>query len=153
MAEKRFQLDTVTNVWSADDLHRLFFLGFFCFTRMPRLIYQTPLPKNKSPMLLGPIAKEHSVCRSFVLLPRPHTQTHLALWCLCAFVNEEILIPGWDIALSWGNHAWCSLRASSSRGRIKQAETGTVLFAFFFLFYFFKSQNKIWINKYYITLH
>lgn len=33
-------------------------------------------------------------------LVRPETPTP-ALWCLCVFVNEEILVPWWDIALSW----------------------------------------------------
>jgi len=33
------------------------------------------------------------------------TQTHFALWCLCAFANEEILVPGWDIAVSWATSA------------------------------------------------
>lgn len=29
----------------------------------------------------------------------------LSLWCLCVFVNEEILVPWWDIALSWADSA------------------------------------------------
>lgn len=35
-------------------------------------------------------------------LVRPETPTP-ALWCLCVFVNEEILVPWWDIALSWAD--------------------------------------------------
>lgn len=34
--------------------------------------------------------------------PLVHPRTPApSLWCLCVFVNEEILIPWWDIALSW----------------------------------------------------
>lgn len=68
------------------------------------LIYWTSVARSRSS---GLVTEEHCVCRWFVLLPCPHTQSHLTLWCLCAFLNEEILIPGWDIALSWGNQALC----------------------------------------------
>lgn len=37
-------------------------------------------------------------------LVRPKTPTP-SLWCLCVFVNEEILVPWWDIALSWADSA------------------------------------------------
>lgn len=37
-------------------------------------------------------------------LVHPETPTP-SLWCLCVFVNEEILIPWWDIALSWADSA------------------------------------------------
>lgn len=37
-------------------------------------------------------------------LVRPKTPTP-SLWCLCAFVNEEILVPWWDIAVSWADSA------------------------------------------------
>lgn len=37
-------------------------------------------------------------------LVHPETPTP-SLWCLCVFVNEEILVPWWDIALSWADSA------------------------------------------------
>lgn len=46
--------------------------------------------------------------RGGVFADRPlvHPRTPApSLWCLCAFVNEEILIPWWDIALSWAASA------------------------------------------------
>lgn len=39
------------------------------------------------------------------LLVRPRPTPTLSLWCLCAFVNEEILVPWWDIAVSWADSA------------------------------------------------
>lgn len=42
------------------------------------------------------------------LLVRPRPTPTPSLWCLCAFVNEEILVPGWDIAVSWADSALLS---------------------------------------------
>lgn len=63
------------------------------------------LPKNKLSSLEQRVstAAGRGVCRP---PPRPPWQTPtLALWCLCVFVNEEILVPWWDIALSWADSA------------------------------------------------
>jgi len=66
--------------------------------------YGSLLPKTSHQVWSGP--SWSCVCPSS-LLPFTPTQTHLALWCLCAFVNEEILVPGWDIAVSWATPAFC----------------------------------------------
>lgn len=60
--------------------------------------YGSLLPKTSHQVWSGP--SWCCVCPSS-LLPFTPTQTHFTLWCLCAFVNEEILVPGWDIAVSW----------------------------------------------------
>lgn len=63
------------------------------------------LPKNKLSSLEQRVstAAGRGVCR---LPPRPPRQTPTpTLWCLCVFVNEEILVPWWDIALSWADSA------------------------------------------------
>lgn len=60
--------------------------------------YGSLLPKTSHLVWSGP--SWCCVCPSS-LLPFTPTQTHFALWCLCAFANEEILVPGWDIAVSW----------------------------------------------------
>lgn len=39
------------------------------------------------------------------LLVRPRPTPTPSFWCLCAFVNEEILVPWWDIAVSWADSA------------------------------------------------
>lgn len=39
------------------------------------------------------------------LLVPPRPTPTPSLWCLCAFVNEEILVPWWDIAVSWVDSA------------------------------------------------
>lgn len=42
------------------------------------------------------------VCLQNARLAHPRTPTP-SLWCLCVFVNEEILVPWWDIAVSWAD--------------------------------------------------
>lgn len=67
------------------------------------VIYERLLPKKQ--VAKSGTASQCSgeeVCLQNACLAHPRTPTP-SLWCLCVFVNEEILVPWWDIAVSWAD--------------------------------------------------